>query len=113
MLIPGRNVDFVKEIHNLLIEVATTSWRRFKATFSRPKGQSLNLFDAFLVTVFWDTGKHSLKLTFSPLKMVVSNRNLLASRGPLFSGAMLVLGRGTSENSFCGHLFVDRCRDSG
>ena len=38
-------------------------------------------------------GLHSLKLTFSPLKMVVSNRNLLFQGAPIFRGELLVSGR--------------------
>ena len=45
------------------------------------------------------------KTNTSPLKMMVSKFGISFSSG-LFSGAMLVLGRGTSENSFCGHLLA-------
>ena len=41
---------------------------------------------------------HSLKLTFSPLKMVVSNRNFLF-QGALFSGAKLLLVSGSQGTS--------------
>ena len=40
----------------------------------------------------------NIKLTFSPLRMVVSNRNLQTSRGPLFSGAFAVSFRGCKDH---------------
>ena len=50
---------------------------------------------------------HSLKLTFSPLKMVVSNRNLLFR---LFSGAFAVSLREGSSTRNCTTAILDHSR---